>query len=256
MLCLVERRQMGRLGADPSAPYVASRRSSQEKAPWKSLPEVANRVEAEFLRPVLLGESILPYRVFRTFEGVVPVDGKGKVLDADAAAARGYDGLRGWMRKAEAVWKANAESGAMTLVGRWNYHNELGSQFPIAALRVVYAKAGTLPAASLLRDPRAVIDHKLYWMITAAEVEGRYLAAILNSETAGTRGAVPVARPMGRARFRQGDVQPADSPLRRSEQAASRARRRGGRSRNGRRCGGDSRGHQISTGARDGPRRP
>jgi hypothetical protein len=187
MLCLVERRQMGRLGADPSAPYVASRRSSQEKAPWKSLPEVANRVEAEFLRPVLLGESILPYRVFRTFEGVVPVDGKGKVLDADAAAARGYDGLRGWMRKAEAVWKANAESGAMTLVGRWNYHNELGSQFPIAALRVVYAKAGTLPAASLLRDPRAVIDHKLYWMITAAEVEGRYLAAILNSETARAR---------------------------------------------------------------------
>jgi SAM-dependent methyltransferase len=37
MLCLVERRQIGRLGADPSAPYVASRRNTLEKRPWKDL---------------------------------------------------------------------------------------------------------------------------------------------------------------------------------------------------------------------------
>src|SRR6185437_5470160 len=115
--------------ANPSAPLVASRRSTQEKLPWKNLPAVDNPVEAEFLRPVLLGESILPYRVFRPFEGVIPVSTNGFVLDAEAAANRGFDGLHGWMRRAEAVWKVNSESGAMTLVGRWNYHNELSSQF-------------------------------------------------------------------------------------------------------------------------------
>jgi hypothetical protein len=75
----------------------------------------------------------------------------------------------------------------MTLIGRWNYHNELGAQFPITPLRVVYAKAGTLPAACLLRDERGVVDHMLYWMTPGSEAEARYLIAILNSETARQR---------------------------------------------------------------------
>lgn len=103
MLVFVERKAVGRLGADPSTPLVVSRRSNQEKAPWKSLPTIENRVEAEFLHPILLGESILPYRVWRPFEGVVPVTEKGEVLDAEAAANRGFDGLYGWLSKAEAL---------------------------------------------------------------------------------------------------------------------------------------------------------
>ncbi|MGD9616375.1 MAG: N-6 DNA methylase [Alphaproteobacteria bacterium] len=189
MSCLVERRAMGRLGANPSAPLVVSRRSTQEKRPWKDLPGIENPVEAEFLRPVLLGESILPYRVFRSFEGVVPVTASGFVLNAEAAANRGLQGLHGWMRKAEAVWEANADSGRMTLVDRWNYHNELGAQFPIPGLRVLYAASGTLPAACLLRDARAVIEHKLYWMAPDDSAEGYYLITILNSETARERAA-------------------------------------------------------------------
>ncbi|HEX4077498.1 MAG TPA: N-6 DNA methylase [Rhizomicrobium sp.] len=188
MLCLVERKQTGRLGANPSAPLVASRRNSQEKQPWKDLPGIQNPVEAEFLRPVLLGESIVPYRVLKPLEVVTPVSTKGEVLDAEAAANRGFDGLRGWMRKTEAVWKATAESGAMTLIGRWNYHNELGAQFPIARLRVVYPKSGSQPASCLVRDRRTVIDETLYWAPATDEGEGRYLAAILNSEAARARG--------------------------------------------------------------------
>jgi hypothetical protein len=187
MLCLVERQSGGRLGVDPSAPPVISRRNPQEKRPWKDLPAIQSRVEAEFLRPVLLGESIVPYRVFRPFEGVVPVSEGGAMLDTQAALNLGYEGLPGWMRKAEAVWTANAESGAMTLVARWNYHNELSAQFPVAPLRVVYAKAGSQPAACLLREPRSVIDHMLYWMPLSGELEGLFLTAILNSETARAR---------------------------------------------------------------------
>ena len=193
MLCLVERRQIGRLGANPSAPFVASRRSSQEKRPWKDLPGIENPVEVEFLRPILLGASILPYRLFRPFEGVVPVDPKGVVLDADAAANRGFDGLHGWMRKAEGAW-SESKSSTMSLVQQFDYYGKLGSQFPIASLRIVYAKAGSQPAACLLRDERGVIDHMLYWMAPASEAEARFLIGILNSETARGRAEQYQAR--------------------------------------------------------------
>ena len=193
MLCFIERKVSGRLGSDPTVPYVVSRRTTQEKEPWKSLPGIEHRIEAEFLQPVLLGESILPYRVFRPFEAIVPVTSEGNVLNAQGAAERGASGLSGWMRQAEAVWKMHAESGSMTLIGRWNYHNELSAQFPLAPLRVVYAKAGTLPAACLVQDA-SVIDHKLYWAVPESEHEGRYLTAVLNSEVARSRAAALQSR--------------------------------------------------------------
>jgi hypothetical protein len=194
MLCFIERKTFGRLGADPTAPMVTSRRSSQEKKPWKDLPAIENQVEAQFIRPTLLGESILPYRVFRPFEAVIPVTEEGEALDARGALDRRFDHLAGWMRKAEAAWRDHAESGDMTLIGRWNYHNELGAQFPIPVLRIVYAKAGTLAAACIVRNREAVIDHMLYWSAPASLAEARYLAAILNSETARSRAAAYQAR--------------------------------------------------------------
>ncbi|MEQ1889116.1 MAG: N-6 DNA methylase [Alphaproteobacteria bacterium] len=193
MLCLVERKSMGRLGADPSTPIVVSRRNNLEKPPWKNLPSVENRVEAEFLRPTLLGESILPYRIFRPFEGVVPVDASGITLNAEAAANRGFDGLHSWMRKAEAVWNAKRSSD-MSLIGQFDYYGKLSAQFPIAHLRVVYAASGSLPTACLLRDSRAVVEHALYWMTSTSEGEGHYLMAILNSETARSRVETMQAR--------------------------------------------------------------
>lgn len=192
MLCLVERRSTGRIGSDPSAPYVASRRTSQEKKPWKSLPGVEHRVEAEFLHPVLLGESILPYRVFRPFEGVVPVTAKGEVLDAKAAANRGYPGLHGWMKNAESVWNGDRPS-EITLIEQFDYYGKLRAQFPIAPLRVVYAASGTLPAACLIED-ESVIEHAIYWAGVASKPEGHFLNAILNSETARGRVASMQAR--------------------------------------------------------------
>jgi hypothetical protein len=94
------------------------------------------------------------------------------------------------MRKAEAHWNEHrTEGGDLTLCERWNYHNELGAQFPLAPLRVVYSKAGAQPAACVLRDSIAVLDHKLYWSTASSVGEARYLAAILNSETARERAA-------------------------------------------------------------------
>jgi hypothetical protein len=181
MLCLVEYKTTGRLGTDPTAPFVMSRRTNQEKEPWKSLPGIEHRVEAEFLHPVLLGESILPYRVFRPFEGVVPVTKQGEILDAKVAGNRGHSGLRGWMTTAEKVWNANRPS-AITLVEQFDYYGKLRSQFPIASARVCFAASGTLPAACVLRESNAIIEHAVYWAPSETKNEADYLSAVLNSE--------------------------------------------------------------------------
>ena len=196
MLSLVEHKAMGRLGADPSAPMVSSRRTSLEKRPWLDLSAIENQVEAQFIRPVLLGESILPYRVFQTFEGVIPVDDKHVALNAKAASneARGFDKLAGWMIKAEKLWADHSAEGKMSLIERWNYQRGLVNQFPVAPVRLLYAKAGTHPAACVIRDNRAIIDHKLYWMATANDDEAAYLCSILNSETCRARAEQYQAR--------------------------------------------------------------
>ena len=193
MLCLVERRSLGRLGSDPTVPFVVSRRNKQEKRPWKLLAGVEHRVEAEFLHPVLLGESILPYRVWRLLDGVVPVTAQGAVLDAEAAANRGYAGLHGWMSGAEAVWNAHRPS-EISLIQQFDYYGKLSAQFPISRLRVVYAASGTIPAACLLRGSAAVIEHAVYWAQVSSESEGHYLVALLNSETSRARIAAMQAR--------------------------------------------------------------
>ncbi|MBM2832441.1 MAG: hypothetical protein HW414_1493 [Dehalococcoidia bacterium] len=41
-----------------------------------------------------------------------------------------------------------------------------------------------MPAGSLLHDPQAIVEHGLYWMAVNSVGEGRYLLAVLNSETA------------------------------------------------------------------------
>lgn len=180
---------MGRLGADPDAPMVMSRRSTLEKQPWRDLPGIENQVEANFIRPALLGESILPYRLWQTFEAVIPMAGDGAVLSAAMAHGenRGHDKLGGWMQQAETLWSRHSANATMTLVDRWNFQRGLSNQFPSAPLRVVYAKAGTLPAACVVRNERAVIDHKLYWSSPGSEQEAHYLTAIINSETARAR---------------------------------------------------------------------
>jgi hypothetical protein len=174
----VDRVKGGRIGTNPKVPLVRGRRSTQEKSPWKHLDEIEHGVDAEFLRPILLGESILPFRLFRPLEGIVPVGDEGTVLDAEAAANRGRTGLAGWMSQAETLWAKHGVSN-ISLVERWNYHNELSCQFPIAPIRVAFAASGTLPCALVVGD-----EHAIYWAAVADRGEGLYLASVLGSETA------------------------------------------------------------------------
>lgn len=195
-LCLVERKAQGRLGGDSSMPLVVSRRSTLEKEPWRSLPPIQSKVEVEFLRPVLLGESILPWRVFQPFEGVVPVTQHGEVLSRQSALNRGYDGIAEWMGAAEKLWDNNrAEGTTISFSEQLNYYGKLESQFPIAPLRVVYAASGINPCATIIDSNRAVAEHVLYWASVASREEALYLCAIINAET--TRSRIEQFQSMG-----------------------------------------------------------
>jgi Eco57I restriction-modification methylase len=194
MLCLIERDTMGGiLGTDPSRPLVRSRRNNQEKRPWKLLDGVRTSVEAQFIRPVLLGESIVPFRVSRSFEGIIPASDNGTIYDAKAAAAQGYSGLFEWMTGAEKIWNDNRPS-PISLVQQFDYYGKLAAQFPISSLRVLYAASGTIPAACIARDTRSVIEHGVYWRGCASDAEAYYLSCILNSEVVRSLAASKQAR--------------------------------------------------------------
>jgi hypothetical protein len=184
LFCYIKRRDTGRIGTGTRIP-VESKRRLLEKRPWRELPSVTGAVERQFLRPALLGESIAPYRVLDWPEAVVPVD--GAPINSAGAAARGYPGLAAWLASAEGLWDRYS-SHELTLIQRFDFWGELTAQFPIRLRRVVYAKAGTIPAATMLQNSEAVVENTLYWCPVESLYEGLYLCSVINSET--TRKAV------------------------------------------------------------------
>jgi hypothetical protein len=179
----------GVAGSSASAPVVQSVRSNLEKSPWKNLLPLQGPIEVEFVRPVLFGTSIAPFRVMETAMAVVPWQRTlNMLLDASAAQNNGYPKLGAWLARAELAWKTHkSPATTMNLQEQLDYFGKLSAQFPIAPIRVLYSKAGTLPACAVLRGGDAVIDHKLYWAAATSESEALFLTAILNSETARSR---------------------------------------------------------------------
>ena len=184
---LVEREAAGRLGNNPGAPRVRGKAGSLDKAPWKDIDPPRGAVEAEFLRPVLLGETVAPFRLLTRALGVVPAD-RGALLDAAAAADTGHRHLAAWLRDIEAKWAANCAKRAdgaprMTLLRQLDHMRKLSTQLSATGLKVVYTKAGTLLSAAVLDDPSVVVDHKAYWVVVRSTAEAGYLTAIVNSAT-------------------------------------------------------------------------
>jgi hypothetical protein len=168
---------------------IKSRRTVLEKKPWRDLPALEGRVEAKFLRPLYLGESIAPFRLLDAPLAIIPWDDTAsRLLDRDAARSGGHLHLSRWLTEVEAVWATHGKRSSEPLVPRLDYFGQLSAQMPPPPIRVVYGASGTLPAAAIVRDPRAVVEHKLYWTATRDD-EAHYLEAILNSEAARSRVA-------------------------------------------------------------------
>ncbi len=202
---LVELEATGRLGANPAAPMVRGRAGGQDKAPWRTLDPPRGAVEREFLRPLILGETLAPFRLLPTALAVIPALPDGTVMDSRSADREGFSGLRDWMEKVEGLWNAHARKDAagdakMTLGERLDHQRTLKGQFPLAPLRVAYAKAGTLFAASVVREAAAVIDHMAYWTAARSAEEARYLVAVLNADALRLKIAAMQSKGQGGAR--------------------------------------------------------
>lgn len=180
MLHVVEEAPASPIGVSAGRKAVRSARTANEKRPWKNLPSLEGTVELEFVRPMHLGATILPFRLMEPWLGVVTWDGS-QLLDGSDSRLDLYPGLADWWRRAEAIWEANNGGSSLTLLGRVDFRRGLSMQFPTPPRRVVYTKGGQYLAAARLEDTRVVIDHKLYWATVASADEGRYLTAILNS---------------------------------------------------------------------------
>ena len=187
VLFTVNRVGPGRFGANPETPIVESRRTNQEKLPWKTVASLRGNVEAQFVRPLYLGASIAPFRVLGPILSVIPWDEtEGRLLDSDSARRSGFVDLGEWLAQAEQLL-AEHGTGRRTLMEQLDYYGQLSAQFPVPVLRVVYTASGTLPAAMLLKEQQGLVEHAAYWHAVESESEGLYLAAILNSEMARSR---------------------------------------------------------------------
>ncbi len=203
----VERLDAGRLGPSPDAPRVRGREGGQSKKPWSDVVPPEGPVESRFLRPVLLGESIAPFRLLAVPLCVVPLDGR-TLLDASAARAAGARHLAAWLRDIEAKWAAHCSKRSdgtprMTLLQQLDHMRKLTAQLPVPATRVVYAASGTVPAAVSVDDREFLVEHANYWAPTRSAGEARYLAAILNCET--VRARIEDAQPKGQGGARHFD---------------------------------------------------
>ena len=171
----------GPLGVGAGRVTVRSRRSTQEKEPWKNVAGIHAVVEQAFVLPAHLGETVVPFGLLEPLRVVLPVKTDGSKLLTTAQIAS-HEGLAAWWEKAEDRWGDNKSQGdGGSFLDRIDFHGQLTAQLPAASHRVVYTKAGGSISSARISDTRALIDHKLYWAAANTVDEARFLVAILNS---------------------------------------------------------------------------
>jgi hypothetical protein len=190
VLFVVEAANPSPLGAPAGTRRVQSRRTNLEKDPWKSTPSIVENVEEQFLRPLLLGESIVPFRIVSSVECVTPwLD--GRLLTTQDDNIDSFPGLADWWKRAEQLRLLNRSSTKFSLNERYNFQTRLSRQLTHSAgQKVVYTKSGSILTACRVSDSRTVIDQMLYWSTVKSNDEALYLCGIFNSP-AFTRAVAP-----------------------------------------------------------------
>ncbi len=167
-------------GAGAGRRHVRSRRTNQEKSPWKEVESIVETVENDHIYPLYVGESVAHYRTLDVIEAVLPIDENEVLTEAQIST---QSGLSNWWDVAQSRWAANKPaSDNSNLLMRIDYHSQLSSQLPIPSHRVLYTSSGSNLAATRIEGDRALVDKSCYWAKVASASEGRYLVGILNSE--------------------------------------------------------------------------
>lgn len=175
---VVTRQAANALGLPSGRVSVTSSRSIQEKEPWKLLASISGVVESEFVRPILTGDSVLPYLSIDTTIAVIPCSSR-KLLNRSEIEM--YPGLHQWWLRADELWNSNRSKQSLTLLQQLDFQSKLTRQLPVSELRVVYNRSGMHVVAATVRNRRALIASGLYWMSARSEAEANYICAILNS---------------------------------------------------------------------------
>lgn len=180
LLFVVEEAAASRLGMSAGRASYRSMRTSQEKAPWKKLPDLTGVIERRFLFDVHLGSTVTPFRPLAPWRAILPIE-KGILLNEENVPNADRT-LAQWWNQASEMWESHrAPATRLSLWGQINYQSKLSKQLGAPAHRVVYSASGTSIAAARISDPRAIIEHKLYWLPARNLDEARYLVAILNA---------------------------------------------------------------------------
>ncbi len=146
--------------------------------------DVLKALYESLIDPVLLGESLAPFRVLRTFEAVLPIEGRA-LLNENAARDAGHRRLADWLRDIDAKWATHAAKRAdgtpkMTVNQRLDHMRGLTQQLGPAEHRVAYSASGTWLTGCRYEDPATIVEHKAYWTSCRSSQEALYVVAVLN----------------------------------------------------------------------------
>jgi SAM-dependent methyltransferase len=181
VLVLVEEAPAGPLGIPAGFRNVKSIRSIQRI--WRDVEPLSGTIEAEFVRPLQLGSTILPFRAGEPKFAIVPW-GKSmkRLLHATDPELDRYPKLAQWWKVASSLWDEYGTPTLYDLTGRVDYLQKLSRQLPVPYQRIVYTASGSRLTATRLDHDKSLVSHKLYWASTSNIAEARYLAVILNSQ--------------------------------------------------------------------------
>ncbi len=163
VLFIVSRKKSMPLRLPAGKTAVVSSRSATERKPWNTLTALEGVLESEFVRPVLSGENLLPYRTTEPLLAVLPCTATQAL--SERGQLENYPDLATWWSNAEGVWLAQRSSERFSLFDQLNYQNKFAKQLPIAPLRVVYNASGMHVLAAKVTDRRAIIASGLYWWL-------------------------------------------------------------------------------------------
>ena len=177
LLIMVEPGKEPPLGVGEGRRPVRSSKGIYGNRPWKFMDDLEGVIESQFVHPVLLGESVMPYLQRTPLEAILPLR-KGKVMRDEEIGD--HDGLQRWWHEARQLWDEHG-GGEHSLDQNIDHYRKLTSQFPIAPIRVVYGASGMHVTACRVTDPQAIVEHQLNWAAAQTVEEARYLCSVLNS---------------------------------------------------------------------------
>jgi hypothetical protein len=187
VLLAVREHEAGPLHLAAGRVAVESARLGGEKPPWRDLRTQQGEVEAQFLMPILIGDSLLPFCRRGDVRAVIPWDGT-ELLAGSREEIEAYPGLAAWWRNAERLFiRHRSETTTLDLIGQIDYQSKLTTQFPLGEHRIAYTGRGEIVTAARVSDPDAVIDHALYWAAFDSADEALYVVGVINTRAVHSR---------------------------------------------------------------------